>query len=133
MKLTGDDVEKSIDEGRAGVEGRAGLSHAGGTRVHALYPARTARGQHAAAATACHPIRDSASAQVDLAQARLAKALASRTQIDVARRALEAAEKSEQKAAKGIDLSETGYDQIRELELLVKVKERSVGARRTRA
>ena len=70
--------------------------------------------------------RDSASAQVDLAEARLAKALASRTQIDVARRALEAAQKSEQKAAKGIDLAEIGYDQIREIELLVKVKEQSV-------
>jgi membrane fusion protein (multidrug efflux system) len=56
----------------------------------------------------------------------MAKALASRTQIDVARRALESAQKSEQKAVKGIDLSETGYDQIRELELLVKVKEQSV-------
>ncbi|MGZ3336035.1 MAG: HlyD family efflux transporter periplasmic adaptor subunit, partial [Isosphaeraceae bacterium] len=30
------------------------------------------------------------------------------------------------KAAKGIDLAATGYDQIREIELLVKVKERSV-------
>ena len=47
-------------------------------------------------------------------------------QIDVARRSLEAAEKSEQKAAKGIDLSEIGNDQIREIELLVKVKEQSV-------
>ena len=70
--------------------------------------------------------RDSASAQVDLAAARLAKALASRTQIDVARRSLEAAQKSEQKAAKGIDLSEIGNDQIHEIELLVKVKEQSV-------
>ncbi len=43
-----------------------------------------------------------------------------------ARRALEAAQKSEQKAARGIDLAEVGYDEIRELELLVKVKERSV-------
>ncbi len=39
---------------------------------------------------------------------------------------MEAAQKSEQKAAKGIDLAETGYDQIREIELLVKVKEQSV-------
>ena len=61
-----------------------------------------------------------------LAPARLAKALASRTEIGVARQTLEAAEKSEQKAAKGIELSETGYDQIRELELLVKAKEQSV-------
>src|SRR5262249_1598273 len=54
-----------------------------------------------------------------------AKALASRTQIDVARSALKAAQKSEQKAAKGVNLAEVGYDQIREIELLVKVKERS--------
>ena len=63
---------------------------------------------------------------MELAEARLAKALASRTQIDVARRTLEAAQKSAQKAAKGIDLSEIGNDQIHELELLVKVKEQSV-------
>src|SRR5205823_6192150 len=70
--------------------------------------------------------RDSAQANVELAEARLALALADRTQIDVARRTLEAAQKADQKAAKGVDLSETGYDQIRELELLVKVKEETV-------
>ena len=63
---------------------------------------------------------------MDLAAARLARALASRTQIDIARRAVESAQKSEQKAAKGLDLADTGYDQIREIELLVKVKEQSV-------
>ena len=52
--------------------------------------------------------------------------MANLTQIDVARKALEAAQKAEQKAAKGIDLAETGNDQIRVIELLVKVKEQSV-------
>ena len=126
LKLTSDDVDKGIDEGRAGVKAAqasltlAELEYARFTRLEQQGASTQQRQQHVTES------RDSASAQVDLAQARLAKALASRTQIDVARRALEAAEKSEQKAAKGIDLSETGYDQIRELELLVKVKERSV-------
>ena len=70
--------------------------------------------------------RDSALAQVDLNQARLAKAVASLTQIDVARRTLESAQKSALKASTGINLAEVGHDQIRELELLVKVKERGV-------
>ena len=39
---------------------------------------------------------------------------------------MEAAQKSEQKAAKGIELAEVGFDEIHEIELLVKVKERSV-------
>ena len=76
--------------------------------------------------------RDSALAQVDLNQARLAKAVASLTQIDVARRTLESAQKSALKASTGIDLAEVGYDQIRELELLVKVKERGVEQARRR-
>src|SRR5208282_710890 len=53
-------------------------------------------------------------------------ALADLTQVDVARRALEAAQKAEQKAAKRIDLAETGNDQILVMELLVKVKEQTV-------
>jgi membrane fusion protein (multidrug efflux system) len=126
LKLTRDEVEKSIDEARAGVKAAqaaltlAELEYARFTRLEQQGASTQQRQQQVTQS------RDSASAQVDLAAARLAKALASRTQIDVASRALEAAQKSEQKAAKGIDLSETGYDQIRELELLVKVKEQSV-------
>ena len=126
LRLTRDEVEKDIDEARAGVKSaRASLilaeqEYGRFTRL-AQQGASTQERQQQVTQS-----RDSALAQVDLAAARLSKALASRTQIDVARRTLEAAQKSEQKAAKGIDLSETGYDQIRELELLVKVKEQTV-------
>ena len=126
LKLTRDEVDKGIDEAHAGVKAAqasltlAELEYARFTRLEQQGASTTQRQQQVTQS------RDSASAQVDLAAARLAKALASRTQIDVARKALEAAQKAEQKAAKGIDLAETGNDQIREIELLVKVKEQSV-------
>jgi membrane fusion protein, multidrug efflux system len=126
LKLTIDEVEKGIDEARAGVKAAkasltlAELEYTRFTRLEQQGASPLRQQQQVTQS------RDSASAQVDLAAARLAKALASRTQIDVARRTLEAAQKSEQKAAKGIDLAETGYDQVREIELLVKVKEQSV-------
>jgi membrane fusion protein (multidrug efflux system) len=126
LKLTRDQVDKGIDEARAGVKAaRASLTLA------ELEYARFTRLEHTGASTPQRQqqvtqSRDSASAEVDLATAKLAKALADRTQIDVSRRTVEAAEKSEQKAAKGIELSETGYDQLKELEWQVKVKEQSV-------
>jgi membrane fusion protein (multidrug efflux system) len=126
LKYTRDEVEKGIDEARAGVKSAqasltlAELEYTRFTRLEQTGASTLQRQQQVTQS------RDSASAQADLAAARLAKALASRTQIDVARHALDAAQKSEQKAAKGVDLSETGYDQIHELELLVKVKEQSV-------
>jgi membrane fusion protein (multidrug efflux system) len=55
--------------------------------------------------------RDAAEAQQKLAAAKLAKAQADRMQIEVAKRTLEAAEKATQKAAKGVDLAETGNAQ----------------------
>ena len=57
---------------------------------------------------------------------RLAKAIAGRTQVTVARRSLDAARTAAQKAAKGVDLAETGNDQIRVVELLVEVKKEAV-------
>src|SRR5271157_1025528 len=126
LKLTRDEVEKGIDEAHAGVKAArasltlAELEYARFTRLELQGASTTQRQQQVTQS------RDSASAQVDLAAARLSKALASRTQIDVARKALEAGQKAEQKAAKGIDLAETGNDQILVIELLVKVKEQSV-------
>jgi membrane fusion protein (multidrug efflux system) len=126
LKLTRDEVEKGIDEARAAVKSAqaslklAELEYTRFTRLEQQGASTLQRQQQVTQS------RDSALAQVDLNEARLAKALASLTQIDVARRTLEAAEKSALKAAKGVDLSETGNDQIRELELLVKVKEQSV-------
>ena len=126
LKLTRDEVEKGIDEARAGVKAAqasltlAELEYTRFTRLEQQGASTPQRQQQVTQS------RDSAVAQVDLAEARLAKAVADLTQIDVARRTLEAAQKAEQKAAKGIDLAETGNDQIRELELLVKVKEQTV-------
>jgi len=69
---------------------------------------------------------DSADADVKLAEAKLAKALASRGQIEVTRRGLEAARQATQKAAKGVDLAETAHAQITEAELLTAVKREGV-------
>ena len=126
LKYTRDEVEKSIDEAKAGVKAaRASL-----TLAELEYTRFTNLEQNGASTLQrkqqVTQARDSAVAQVDLAAAKLAKALAARTQIQVTARTLDASQKSEQKAAKGIDLAETGYDQIREIEFLVKVKERSV-------
>jgi membrane fusion protein, multidrug efflux system len=126
VKLTRDDVEKGIDEARAGAKAAqasltlAELEYTRYTNLMQTGASTKQREQHATQS------RDVARAQLDQANAKLAKALANRTQIDVAHRAFEAAEKTEQKAAKSVDLSETGYDQVRELELLVKVKEQTV-------
>jgi membrane fusion protein (multidrug efflux system) len=125
LKLTRDDVEKGIDEARASVKAAAAsltlaeLEYARYTRLSQQGASTVERQQQVTQS------RDAASAQVDLANAKLAKAVASRTQIDVARRTLEAAEKSALKAAKGVDLAEVGNDEIHEIELLVKVKEQT--------
>jgi membrane fusion protein (multidrug efflux system) len=126
LKYTRDEVEKGIDEARAGVKSAqasltlAELEYTRFTRLEQTGASTLQRQQHVTQS------RDTARAQDDVAAARLAKALAARAQIDVARHALEAAQKSEQKAAKGIELAEVGYEQIHEVELLVKVKEQSV-------
>ena len=126
LKLTRDEVEKDIDEARAGVKAaRASLTLA------ELEYGRFSRLTQQGASTQerqqqVTQSRDSAQAQVDLAEAKLSKALVSRTQVDVARHTLEAAQTATEKAAKGVDLSQIGYDQIHEVELLVKVKELTV-------
>jgi membrane fusion protein, multidrug efflux system len=125
LKLTEDDVEKGIDEARAdlkAVNADLALALADHVRISNLESRGSATRQELDQMVRA---RDASRAHVEVAEARLAKALSARTQIDVARRALEAAQKAEQKAAKGIDLAEVGYDEIREVELLVKVKERS--------
>jgi membrane fusion protein, multidrug efflux system len=126
LKLTEDDVEKGIDEARADLKAANAdlvLALADHTRISNLEGRGSATRQELDQMVRT---RDASRAHVEVAEARLAKALSARTQVDVARRALEATQKSEQKAAKGIDLAEVGYDEIREIELLVKVKEWSV-------
>ena len=60
--------------------------------------------------------RDDADAQVNLADAKLALALAERRKNDVAERDVEAALIATQKAEKGVDLAQTGDAQVREAE-----------------
>ncbi|WP_422928938.1 HlyD family secretion protein [Singulisphaera sp. PoT] len=126
LALTRDGVEKDIDEARAGVKSaRAGLTLADlefgrFTRLADLGASTQERQQQATHA------RDQARAQLELSEAKLAKALISQIQVDLARRSLESAQTGAEKAAKDVDLSETGNDQIREMELLVRVKELTV-------
>jgi membrane fusion protein (multidrug efflux system) len=69
---------------------------------------------------------EAAKAELRLADARQAKAEAARTRIDVATRDLEVARTLVAKAGKALDLAQTGYDQIHEVELLVEVKKEMV-------
>lgn len=126
LKLTRDGVEKDIEEARAGVKAaKASLTLAeqefGRFSRLAQQGASTQERQQQTTQS-----RDAAQAQVELADAKLAKALVSRTQVDIARHSLDAAQSGTEKASKGVDLSQTGYDQIHELELLIRVKELTV-------
>ena len=126
LKLTDDDVERGIDEARAGLNAARAdhvLAQQEYSRFTNLYRQEAVAQRRSQEVTRS---RDAAQAQVDLAEAKLAKALASRTQVEVARRSLEAARTAAQKAEKGVDLAETGNDQIRVVELLVEVKKKTV-------
>ncbi|MEA2630677.1 MAG: rane fusion protein multidrug efflux system [Chloroflexota bacterium] len=126
LKLTRDEVEKDIEEARAGVKAaRASLTLAQQEfeRFSRLAQQGASTQERQQQVTQS---RDSAQAQVDLAEAKLSKALVSRTQVDLARRSLDAAQTGTVKAARGVDLSQLGFDQIHEIELLLKVKEATV-------
>jgi membrane fusion protein (multidrug efflux system) len=126
LKLTTDEVNKTIEEAQAAVA----LSKAGLTLARQEYDrfaqlaaqdATTTRRLQEVTRT-----HDAAKADLRVADARLAKAEAARTRIEVANRDLEVARTGVAKAAKALDLAETGYDQIREVELLVGVKKEMV-------
>src|SRR5262245_13820418 len=126
LKLTTNEVNKSIEESQAAVT----LSKANHTlakqefdRFMALAAQDATTQRKAQEATRAH---DAAKAEVRVADARLAKAEAARTRIDVAHRDVELARTLVAKAAKALDLAETGRDQIREVELLVRVKKEMV-------
>jgi membrane fusion protein (multidrug efflux system) len=126
LTLTTDEVNKTIDEGKAAVEvGKANLTLAKQeydrwTTLAAQEASTTRRAQEATRAY------DAAKAELRLADARLAKAEAARTKIAVAKKDLEAARILVTKASKALDLAKTGYDQIREVELMVGVKKEMV-------
>ena len=126
LKLTTDEVQKTIDESKAAVElAKANLTLAKQEydRFTELAAQDATTKRKAQEVTRAH---DAAKAELRLADARLAKAEAARTKIEVAKRDLEVAQTLVAKASKALDLAETGYDQIREVELMVGVKKEMV-------
>src|SRR6516165_1668638 len=126
LKLTTDEVNKTIDEAKAAVEvAKANLTLAKQEydRFTELAAQDATTKRKAEEVTRAH---DAAKAELRLADAKLAKAEAARTKIEVARRDLEISQSLVAKAAKALDLAETGYDQIREVELMVGVKKEMV-------
>jgi membrane fusion protein (multidrug efflux system) len=126
LRLTTDEVNKTIEEAKAAVElGKANLTLAKQEydRFTELAAQDAATKRKAQEVTRAH---DAAKAELRLADARLAKAEAARTRIEVANRDLEVAQTLVAKADKALHLAETGYDQIREVELLVGVKKEMV-------
>jgi membrane fusion protein (multidrug efflux system) len=126
LKLTTDEVNKTIEEAKAAVE----LAKANLTLAKQEYDRwTTLASQDATTLRRAQEVTrayDAAKAELRLADARLAKAEAARTKIEVAMRDLEVAQTLVVKAGKALDLAETGYDQIREAELMVGVKKEMV-------
>ncbi len=126
LKLTTDEVQKTIDESKAAVElAKANLTLAKQEfdRWTELAAQDATTKRKAQEVTRAH---DAAKAELRLADARLAKAEAARTKIELAKRDLEIAQTLVAKASKALDLAETGYDQVREVELMVGVKKEMV-------
>jgi membrane fusion protein (multidrug efflux system) len=126
LKLTTDEVHKTIDEARAAVAvaaANAVLAQQEYDRWTKLASQDAATKRKAQEVTRAN---DAARAERRLADAKLARAEAARTRIEVANRDLEVARTLVAKAQKTLALAETGYDQIREVELLVGVKKEMV-------
>jgi membrane fusion protein (multidrug efflux system) len=122
LKLTREEVARGIDEARAGLEASRAdytLARQEYDRFTALYQQQAVPKRRAEEVTRS---ADAAQAQVKLSEAKLAKALAEKLKVEVSTRDLEAAQTVVEKAAKNVDLAETGNDQIREVELLTVVK-----------
>jgi len=126
VKLTEDEVEKGIEEAQAGLDAAKAdlvLAQQEYTRFINLQREEAVPLRRAQEVTRA---RDAADAHQKLAAAKLARAQADRTRIEVAKRSLEAAEKASEKAVKGVDMAETGKAQIQEVELLTAVKKEGV-------
>jgi membrane fusion protein (multidrug efflux system) len=122
LTLTTDQVDKTIQEAKAGLELAQAdlvLAQQEYDRFTALYQREAIPLERSQQVTRA---RDVAVAQKNLALAKLAKAEAGRTEISVARKAVEAAEKLALKAQEGVALAETGNDQIKEMEDLTVLK-----------
>ena len=126
LRLTTDEVDKSIQEAKAGLELAQAdflLAQQEYERFTALYKREAIPLERSQQVTRA---RDVALAQKNVAIAKLAKAEASRTQIAVARQAVEGAEKLALKAREGVALAETANDQITEMEQLTSLKREMV-------
>jgi membrane fusion protein (multidrug efflux system) len=126
LKLTTDETNKTIDEAKAAVE----LAKANLTLGKQEYDRFTElAAQDATTQRKAQEVTrtyDANRAELRLADARLAKAEAARTRIEVAKRDLEVAQTLVAKAGKALQLAETGHEQIREVALMVGVKKELV-------
>jgi membrane fusion protein (multidrug efflux system) len=126
MQLTKDEVYKTIDEAKAAVavaKANAVLAKQEYDRWLVLAKQQASTTRKAQEVTASY---HAATASVQLAEAKLAKAEKEKTRILVAQRDLELAGVLVIKAEKALALAETGHDQIREVKQLVSVKKESV-------
>ena len=128
QRLTKDEVDRSIDQANAALAAAKAdqtLAQLEYDRYTNLFKSDAATKQKAQQAERS---RDAADAQVNLADAKLALALAERRKNDVADRDVEAALTQTQKAEKSVDLAQTGNAQIREAERQRDVKKASLEA-----
>ncbi len=126
LKLTTDEVNKTIEEARAALA----VAQANETLAKLEFDRWTKLAdQDAATKQKSDTVTQTfhaAGADGRLADARLAKAEAARTRIVIAKQDLEAAQILVAKAARSLELAQTGYDEIREVELMVGVKQEVV-------
>jgi membrane fusion protein (multidrug efflux system) len=126
LKLTREEVARSIDEARAGLD----AAKADSTLAKQEYDRFTSLAKQDAVPSrrADEVTRAYASAQahVKLSEAKLAKAITEERKIEVSTRDVEVAHTVVEKAGKNVELAETGHDQIREVELLTVVKAKTV-------
>jgi membrane fusion protein (multidrug efflux system) len=131
LMLTNDEVEKTIDEAQAGVKA-AQASVVFGKQEYDRY--KELAQQEAVPVRRYQEVtkaNDTAKAEAKLADARMAKATAARTRIEVAKRDVEVARTLTEKAVKAVELAETGYATIKETELLTAVKKEMVAEAKT--
>ncbi len=126
LRLTKDEVAHGIEEAEAALDATSAdlvLAEQEYTRFTKLEKESAAPLRKAQEVTQA---RDSSKARRRVAATKLDSARANQIQIAVGQSTAEAAEKSAEKASKGVDLAETGNAQIREMELLTEVKKQAV-------
>jgi membrane fusion protein (multidrug efflux system) len=126
LKVTEDEVERGIDEAKAALDAAKAdlaLAEIEYDRFADLYKQNAVPQRKWQEVTRT---RDASAAHVRLGQAKLAKAEGDRGKITVSRKTLEVAEADVGKAAKSVDIAETGREQIAESEQLTVVKRHTV-------